>query len=157
MIPIVTNNGPNMNDNTRIRSIDYSLLLVRVVVGSIFLAHGAQKLLGAFGGPGLAGVVEGMGPLGYFVTVGEFFGALGLLFGVLPRFSAGALVVIMLGAIGQVHGAKGFFASDGGFEYNLALIGLLLPILISGPGRLAVSEHLRLGPSTSKKETGILA
>jgi putative oxidoreductase len=129
--------------------VDVSLLLVRVIVGIIFAAHGAQKLFGAFGGPGLAGTVEKMGPLGYLVTVGEFFGGLGLVVGFLCRFSAASLIVIMLGAIGMVHGKNGFFQSDGGFEYNLALIGLLAPVLIAGPGRFAVGQFLPL-PKSAK-------
>ncbi len=121
-------------------AVDVSLLIVRVIVGVIFVAHGAQKLFGAFDGPGLAGVVAMMGPIGYLVTVGEFFGGLGLIVGFLCRFSAASLIVIMIGAVVMVHGAHGFFLSNHGFEYNLALIGLLLPILIAGPGRFAVGR-----------------
>jgi putative oxidoreductase len=128
-------------------AVDVSLLLMRVVVGVIFAAHGAQKLFGAFGGPGLDKVVEQMGPIGYLVTIGEFFGGLGLVVGFLCRFSAASLIVVMIGAIGMVHGKNGFFLSDGGFEYNLALIGLLAPILIAGPGRFAVGRFLPLPKS----------
>src|SRR6266446_1547304 len=107
-------------------AVDLALLVVRVVVGIIFAAHGAQKLFGAFGGPGLAAMVQeppnGMGPLGYPVTIGEFFGGLGLIVGFLCRFSAASLIVIMIGAIAMVHAEKGFFLQNGGFEYNLALI-----------------------------------
>ena len=89
---------------------------------------------------------NGMGPLGYPVTIGEFFGGLGLIVGFLCRFSAASLILIMGGAIALVHGQDGFFLGHGpsdtlatsGFEYNLALIGLLTPILIAGPGSLAV-------------------
>lgn len=125
-------------------AVAVSLLLLRLAVGVIFAAHGAQKLFGAFGGPGLSKVVEGMGTLGYFVTVGEFFGGLGLIVGFLCRFSAAALIIIMLGAIVTVHGKNGFFQSGGGFEYNLALIGLLAPTLIAGPGRFAIGRFLPL-------------
>src|SRR6266702_844025 len=94
-------------------SVDVALLVVRVVVGIIFVAHGSQKLFGAFGGPGLSAMVQpppdGMGPLGYPVTIGEFFGGLGLIVGFLSRFSAASLIVIMLGAIAMVHGKNGFF------------------------------------------------
>jgi len=58
-------------------AVDVALLLVRVIVGVIFAAHGAQKLFGAFGGPGLAAIVGMMGPIGYLVAIGEFFGGLG--------------------------------------------------------------------------------
>src|SRR5215218_5951108 len=113
-------------------AVDAALLVVRVVAGTIMAAHGAQKLFGAFDGPGLAKTVEQMGPMGYPVTVGECFGGLGLIVGFLTRFSAGSLIVIMLGAIAMVHGKNGFFLPTG-FEYNLALIGLLLPTLLAGP------------------------
>src|SRR4051812_21647738 len=117
--------------------VDVSLLLLRIIVGVIFAAHGSQKLFGAFGGDGLAVSVTklGDGVLPYFVIVGEFFGGLGLILGFLTRFSAASLIVIMIGAIVKVHFKNGFFSAGGGFEYNLALIGLLLPILLCGPGR----------------------
>src|SRR5258708_8891801 len=123
-------------------AVDVALLVVRVVAGVIFAAHGAQKLFGVFGGPGLAAMVQpppdGMGPLGYPVTIGEFFGGLGLIVGFLCRFSAASLIVIMLGPIGIVHGKKGFFMSAGGFEYNLPLIGLLFPLLLPAPQSFAI-------------------
>src|SRR3989337_2527365 len=87
--------------------VNFSLLLMRVIVGVIFVAHGSQKLLGAFGGPGLSGVVEMMGPIGYLVTIGEFFGGLGLIVGFLCRFSAASIIVIMIGAIGLGHSKDG--------------------------------------------------
>lgn len=131
------------------RAVDVSLLILRVVAGLIFMVHGAQKLLGAFGGAGLTETVSAMGPLGYPVTIGEFFGGLGLIVGFLSRFSAGSLIVIMLGAIGMVHGKNGFLLSDDGFEYNLALIGLLAPILIAGPGSLSIGRFLPLPKSAA--------
>jgi len=133
-------------------AVDTALLVVRLVVGVIFAAHGAQKLFGVFGGPGLAAMVQpppnGMGPLGYPVTIGEFFGGLGLIVGFLCRFSAASIIVIMIGAIAMVHGKNGFFLGHGpydtlanaGFEYCLALIGLLAPILIAGPGRFSIGR-----------------
>src|SRR3954471_22339569 len=90
-------------------AVDVSLLLLRVIVGVIFAAHGAQKLFGAFGGPGLAEIVKMMGPIGYLVSIGEFFGGLGIAVGFLSRFSAASLIVIMLGAIAMVHAKNGFF------------------------------------------------
>lgn len=124
--------------------VDLSLLAVRVTSGVIFAAHGAQKLFGAFGGMGLEKTVELMGPVGYPVTVGEFFGGLGLIVGFLTRFSAGSLIVIMIGAIALAHGKNGFFLQNQGFEYNFALIGLLLPTLLAGPGKYAVGRFLPL-------------
>ncbi len=125
-------------------AVDYALLVVRVIVGIIFAAHGAQKLFGVFGGTGLAATVEQMGLIGYPVVIGEFFGSVGLIVGLLCRFSAASLIVIMFGAIATVHGQNGFFLSTRGFEYNLALIGLLAPILIAGPGKFAIGRLLPL-------------
>jgi putative oxidoreductase len=125
-------------------AVDVSLLIVRVIVGVIFMAHGAQKLLGWFEGPGLADTVKMMGVIGYPVTIGEFFGGLGLIVGFLTRFSAASLILIMIGAIVLVHGQHGFFQSKNGFEYNLALIGLLVPILLAGPGRFSIGRYLPL-------------
>jgi putative oxidoreductase len=131
--------------------IDLALLLMRGIVGVIFAAHGAQELFGAFDGPGLSKIVENLGPVGYLVAIGEFFGGLGLIVGFLCRFSALSLIVIMIGAITLSHGKNGFFLSNKGFEYNLALIGLLIPLLLVGPGRFAVG---RLLPWPKSKRTG---
>jgi putative oxidoreductase len=119
---------------------------MRLIVGTIFAAHGSQKLFGAFGGAGLEATVQHMGPIGYLVTIGEFFGGLGLIVGFLCRFSAASLIVIMIGAIAQVHGKHGFFGPLG-FEYNLAIIGLLLPVLLAGPGRFSIGRFLPLPKS----------
>jgi len=131
--------------------VDFSLLVVRVVAGVIFAAHGAQKLFGAFDGPGLKAVVEMMGPIGYLVSIGEFFGGLGLIVGFLARFSAASIIVIMIGAIAMVHAQHGFFmgtdAAARGFEYNLALIGLMVPTLLAGPGRFSLGRCLPLRKS----------
>src|SRR4030095_5630430 len=135
------------NDRT---AVDWALLIARISVGIIFTAHGAQKLFGAFGGPGLSAVVEMMGPLGYLVTIGEFFGGLGLILGVLSRFSAASITLIMLGAIAMVHAKFGFFMNwtgnqpGEGFEYHLLAIGTFLTIVIAGPGRYAVGSLLHL-------------
>jgi len=118
-----------------------ALLAARLTSGTIFLAHGAQKLFGAFDGPGLETIVKFMGPLGYLVSFGEFFGGLGLVVGLLTRFSAASLIVIMIGAIVRVHWANGFFLGQKmGYEFNLALIGLLLVTALAGPGRIAIGR-----------------
>src|SRR5258706_9204824 len=129
-------------------AVDWALLVARALVGVVFMAHGAQKLFGAFGGPGLSAVVQMMGLLGYLVTVGEFFGGLGLVLGVLSRFSAASIILIMLGAIAMVHAKFGFFMNwagnqaGEGFEYHLLAIAALLPIWIGGPGSFALGRSL---------------
>jgi putative oxidoreductase len=128
-------------------SLHVALLFVRVIVGTIFVAHGAQLLFGAWGGPGIQKAIPmlGVGPLGYLVVLGQFFGGLLLILGLLSRFSAAALIVIMIGAIVKVHWPNGFFLSyvdpmKNGFEYNLALIGLLLPVFLCGPGLYSLAQ-----------------
>src|SRR5215468_8460842 len=139
----------DMESETTIRdrsAVDWALLVARIVVGAVFMTHGAQKLFGAFGGPGLSAVVQMMGPLGYLVAVGEFFGGLGLVVGFLTRFSAASITLIMLGAIGMVHAHSGFFMNwtgkqpGEGFEYHLLAIAVLLTIVIAGPGRFAMGR-----------------
>lgn len=130
-------------------AVDWALLAVRVAVGVIFMVHGAQKLFGVFEGPGLAGVMGPQGPggggiIGLLVAIGEFFGGLGMLVGFLSRFSAAAILLIMIGAIALVHGKNGFFMQNRGYEYNIALIGLALPILIAGPGAFTLGRLLPL-------------
>jgi putative oxidoreductase len=130
--------------------VDVSLLVLRVVVGTIMAAHGVQKVFGWFDGPGLTATVQGtattpgMGPIGYLVAIGECFGGLGMIFGFLTRFSAASNIVIMIGAIAMVHGKNGFFMKNGGLEYNLALIGLLVPIVLLGAGQYSIGRFLPL-------------
>ena len=137
------------NASTDRTAVDVSLLILRVIVGVIFAVHGAQKLFGALGGQGLEGMVKFLGVLAYPVSVGEFFGGLGLIFGFLSRFSAASNIVIMIGAIVMVHGKNGFLLQNQGFEYNLALIGLLAPILLCGPGRFSIGHMLPFLPKSA--------
>ena len=136
----------NQEDSTpRLKNVDVSLLVMRVIVGSIFFAHGAQKLFKWFDGQGLDGLIAAHGTvLAYLVGIGECIGGIGIIIGLLARFSAAANIAIMIGAIALVHGKAGFFLSAGGYEYNLALIGLLLPIVLIGPGRYSVGRFLPL-------------
>src|SRR5690349_13651059 len=91
---------PAMNNDFTLspdrHAVHLALVFMRVIVGTIFVAHGAQLLFGAWGGPGIQKAVPmlGVGPLGYLVVIGQFFGGLLLIFGVLSRFSAAALIVI---------------------------------------------------------------
>jgi len=133
--------NPAFTDRT---ALDISLLVLRVIVGVIMAAHGAQKLFGVFGGGGMQPLVDNIGMLAYPVAIGEFFGGLGMVVGFLARFSAVANIVIMIGAIAMVHAKNGFFLSNGGYEYNLALIGLLVPIVLVGPGRYSLGRCLPL-------------
>jgi putative oxidoreductase len=131
-------------------AVDVALLMTRLVAGMVMIPHGAQHLLGSFNGPGLAGTVQYLGTVGYLVAIGEFFGGIGLVAGILSRFSAAAISVIMLGAIVITHAQFGFFMNwtgmqkGEGFEYHLVMIGLLLPTLVAGPGRFSLARLLPL-------------
>lgn len=125
-------------------------LALRVPVGIIFAAHGAQKLLGWFGGYGLEGTGQFFGSVGlnpgYLMALlagaAEFFGGLALVFGLLVRPAAAALAFAMLIAIFAVHIGQGFFMSNNGYEYALALFAASLSLLFSGGGRYAVDAAL---------------
>ena len=139
-------------------AVDWTLLVARAVVGVIFMAHGAQKLFGAFGGPGLSAVVQMMGPLGYLVTVGEFFGGLGLVVGFLSRFSAASIIIIMLGAVATVHGKFGFFMNwagnqaGEGFEYHLLVLAMVAFLMIRGAGALSVDRAISIVALSNKAQ-----
>ena len=125
-------------------------LALRVPVGIIFAAHGAQKLFGWFGGYGLDGTGQFFGSIGlnpgYLMALlagaAEFFGGLALVVGVLVRPAAAALAFAMLVAIFAVHFSKGFFLDKGGYEYALALFAASLSLLFSGAGRFSVDSAL---------------
>ena len=123
-------------------------LILRLTLGLVMFPHGAQKLLGLFGGFGFDGTIgfftQKMGMpwlIAFLIIIGEFFGSLGLLAGFLTRFSAASLAVIMLGAIVLVHLPVGFFMNwfgqqqGEGFEYHLLVIGIAAALLVTGGGK----------------------
>jgi putative oxidoreductase len=125
-------------------------LALRIPVGIIFAAHGAQKLFGWFGGYGLDGTGQFFGSVGlnpgYLMALlaglVELFGGLALVAGVLVRPAAASLSFAMLIAIFAVHWSKGFFADKGGYEYALALFAASLSLLFSGAGRFSVDRAI---------------
>ena len=125
-------------------------LALRIPVGIIFAAHGAQKLFGWFGGYGLEGTGQFFGSIGlspgYLMALlagaAEFFGGLALIFGLLVRPAAASLAFTMLVAVFAVHFSKGFFMDKGGYEYALALFAASLSLMFSGAGRLSVDRRL---------------
>ena len=125
-------------------------LALRIPVGVIFAAHGAQKLFGLFGGYGLEGTGQYLNSIGihpgYLMALlagsAEFFGGLALLFGLLVRPAAAALAFTMIVAIFSVHIDKGLFMANNGYEFALALLAVTVALLISGAGRLSVDAKL---------------
>jgi putative oxidoreductase len=131
-----------------------SLFIVRVVLGVIFFAHGAQKVFGWFGGPGLRGVIgyfkQSLGipaPLTVLAAVTELLGGLAMIVGLLVRPAAVGLVMVMVVAIAKVHWRQGFFLNwalepgkGHGYEMNLALIAMALAVLVGGAGILSIDR-----------------
>ena len=133
-----------------------ALLFIRVPLGMVFVAHGSQKLLGLFGGAGLTATLKnfevhmGIPPiLTLLAIIAEFGGGLGILAGLLTRLSAVGISVTMAVAIYKVHWANGFFlnwfcaAGRGhGTEYNIALLGMALALVVTGGGRWALDRFI---------------
>lgn len=125
-------------------------LVLRIVLGVIFIAHGGQKLFAWFGGDGLQGTAQWMSSIGlepgYFMALlagtGEFFAGVFLLLGLLTRIAGFALAVTMLVAIYAVHFQQGFFIASGGYEFALALLAGSVSLLISGAGKFALDNAL---------------
>ncbi|MDA8234991.1 MAG: DoxX family protein [Clostridia bacterium] len=126
-----------------------SALLLRLALGVVFFAHGAQKLLGWFGGYGWSGTVGFLtslgipAPLAGLVILIEFFGGLAILLGVLTRPAALGLALISLGAIFKVHLANGFFLGEkAGIEFVFVLLFLSLYLVVKGAGTLSIDKAI---------------
>jgi putative oxidoreductase len=131
--------------------------ILRVVLGIVFFAHGAQKMLGWFGGYGFTGT------MGFFTgamhipaffaflaIAAEFFGGLGLILGLLTRVAAFGIAVNMLVAVVMVHSQFGFFANwsgtqkGEGYEYHLLALAVCAFLMIKGAGAVSVDRKLSL-------------
>ena len=131
--------------------MNIGLLLLRVIVGGIFLGHGTQKLFGWFGGYGLEGTGRWLSTLGYrgrpaarlagLTEAGS--GAL-LLIGFMTPLAAAGIIGVMLNAALVVHRANGFWNDKGGYEFNLALSGAATALAFTGAGRFSLDAALGL-------------
>ena len=128
----------------------YGLTVLRIFVGIIFAAHGAQKLFGMFGGYGIAGTAQYMESLGLapghlmaILSGGtEFFGGLALIIGLLVRPAALGLTILSLVAIFTVHISHGLFMTNNGYEFALALLGGSIAVMIEGAGKLSADRAI---------------
>ena len=129
--------------------------LLRLVLGLVFFAHGAQKMFGWFGGFGFSGTMGFFtgtlhiaAPLAFLAIAAEFFGGLGLILGFLTRIAAFGIAVNMLVAIATVHSAFGFFMNwngtqhGEGFEYHLLVLAMTAFLMIRGAGAYSLDRAL---------------
>jgi len=144
--------------------MDLALLVLRLVVGLTFTAHGAQKLFGAFGGPGIegtAGFFEQIGLRpgklhGWVAASTEFFGGLAIALGIVTPIPAAALLAVMTAAVITVHLKNGFFASNQGFEFNLVLAAALFALAGIGAGGWSLDNALNIGMTGTDWALGAL-
>jgi putative oxidoreductase len=129
--------------------------ILRLVLGIVFFAHGAQKMLGWFGGDGFTGTMGYFtgamhipAPLAFLAIAAEFFGAIGLIVGFLTRVAAFGIGVNMLVAVITVNHAFGFFMNwtgtqkGEGIEYHLLVLGMVAFLMIRGAGAFSVDRLL---------------
>ncbi len=135
-------------------SNDVALTILRVVLGVVFLAHGSQKMLGCFGGFGFHATMAFFTQMGmpaavaFLIICTEFFGGLGLLFGLLTRIAALGIAGLMIGAIFMVHLQNGFFMNwmgtqkGEGFEFHLLVLAMAAVLLLRGAGAFSLDRTL---------------
>lgn len=134
---------------------DTAALVLRVMLGLVFFPHGAQKVLGWFGGHGFSGTMGFFtGQLGipalfaFLAIIAEFLGALGLMVGLLTRVAAFGIMSVMLVAVPMLHAKHGFFMNwfgnqaGEGFEYHLLVIAMAVALIIKGGGTWSVDRAL---------------
>ncbi len=132
-----------------------AIAILRLVLGIVFFAHGAQKMLGWFGGHGFSGTMGFMNgtlhipaPFAFLAIAAEFFGGLGLILGLLTRVAAFGIAVNMLVAVVKVHAQFGFFANwsgtqkGEGIEYHLLVLAMTVFLMLKGAGALSVDRKL---------------
>lgn len=127
--------------------MDWASLVLRLGLGTMFMAHGLQKAFGLFKGPGIQGFAQmlvslGFAPVTFWAYVAgytELLGGLFLIIGLCTRGSAFLLLIFMIVATLKVHLSKGFFLANGGFEYNWVIVSALVAMILLGPGKFALT------------------
>jgi putative oxidoreductase len=128
--------------------MSYGILFLRVVLGSIMAAHGAQKLFGWFGGGGPRGTADAFAQLrfraplmmAFAAGLAELGGGLLIATGLLTPLAALAIAVVMLSAIGTVHWRNGFWNAKGGYEFNLLVFAAAVGIAATGGARFSLDN-----------------
>lgn len=132
-------------------SATWFTLPIRLGLAAVMIAHGAQKVLGSFNGPGFNTYIAGNTPFSFMrptwlwlsaAAFSEFVGGLLVGLGFLTRVSAFLIACVMVTAIVGVHWTSGFFAANRGYEYPLSLLAMALGLMISGGGQASVDRGL---------------
>jgi len=126
--------------------VDLAVLVLRICLGVVFVAHGLQAALGMFGGSGINVFSDMLASLGfkpalfwaYLGAYVELIGGLFIILGIFTRGAALLILIFMVVAAFKVHLAKGFFIQAGGFEYNFVLICVCIALMLLGPGKFRV-------------------
>lgn len=135
-------------------SASWFTIPIRLALAAVMIAHGSQKVLGSFGGPGFNAFTSGNTPFSFMrpawlwlaaAAFTEFVGGILVGLGLLTRVAALLIACTMLTAAVGVHLSGGFFASNKGYEYPLALFAMALALLISGGGMLSVDRAISGG------------
>src|SRR5437867_7643146 len=134
--------------------VSSGLLILRLVIGLIVAGHGLQKAFGWWGGPGMTGWVGAMNrmrirpatPWAWISMLSEVLGGIGLAVGLLTPLPSLAIAGSMLVAIALVHWPRGFWATKGGYEFNLSILAAIAAIAIAGPGAYSLDAALRIHP-----------
>ncbi len=133
---------------------NFGITIARVTLALVFIPHGAQKLLGLFGGQGFSGTMQyfassGMPVLAAFLVImAESLGAVALLVGLASRFMAFGIFMVMNGAIFMVHLQNGFFMNwmgtqkGEGYEFHILAVGLALAIILKGAGKFSLDRFI---------------
>lgn len=129
-------------------------LPIRLALAAVMIAHGAQKVLGSFNGPGFNAFISGTTPFGFMrpawlwlaaAALSELVGGIFVGLGFLTRVGAFFIACTMLTAIAGVHWTNGFFASNRGYEYPLSLLAMAIALLIAGGGQASIDKSLSGG------------
>jgi len=130
--------------------LNLAVLILRLCLATVFIAHGLQIAFGLFNGPDIPGFSKMLADLGfkaslvwaYVAAYTQLIAGLFLVLGFLTRFAAFSLFIFMLVAVIKVHLSKGFFLQAGGFEYNFVLMCICISLMLTGSGKFGITPKL---------------
>ena len=140
-------------------SSTFATVPLRLALAIVMIAHGSQKVLGLWGGPGFKQFIAGNTPFSFMkptwlwlgaAALSEFVGGILVGLGFLTRVGAFFVGCVMVTATAGVHWPNGLFSANRGYEYPMALLGIVLALLISGGGQLSVDKALSVSRASGR-------